>query len=177
MAEINSVVKCGWVAVDMRLGHSAVIETTVPESASQVLTSATYQPYGTGQGTASVRLNAIRQVPILPALGEESLSVEKWDKHVHLYCPMWTCSACGCTCVGGSHAHLQPAVVHTVCLCIYVRVWSNQGMENPLRISGKSDLFRPKKPFTEAGYLPPSQTVGSNICKVTTPVVFPWKRL
>lgn len=41
MAEINSVVKCGWVAEDRRLGHSAVIETTVPESASQVLTSAT----------------------------------------------------------------------------------------------------------------------------------------
>lgn len=29
VAEINSVVKCGWVAVDRRLGHSAVIETTV----------------------------------------------------------------------------------------------------------------------------------------------------
>lgn len=55
---------------DGRLGHSAVVETTVPESASQVLISATYQPYGIGQGTASVRLNATRQVLILPALGD-----------------------------------------------------------------------------------------------------------
>lgn len=69
-AEINSAVKCGWVAVDGRLGHSAVVETTVPESASQVLISATYQPYGIGQGTASVHLNATRQVLILPALGD-----------------------------------------------------------------------------------------------------------
>lgn len=39
-AEINSAVKCGWVAVDRRLGHSAGVETIVPESAIQVLISA-----------------------------------------------------------------------------------------------------------------------------------------